>query len=382
MRSSRGWLVAAGLVIAVELGFEWLHEAVSRSENPEALALDAHNNTGMSDRARPVADSGDLVPSSDSLSVEMAAESRLDEASEGRVAGRVLSFQEMPSHEARLTVRSHAKVEQEVLTDAEGRFELEGLPLSPTELTVEARAIGHASLERAFVLPGHKAEVASLTLRLPRTQTVEGIVVDDDGRPVPDTRVWAWVRLFNQELRGARLSELETSTDVDGRFHLASVPTIGSVTILAWKPGYTVGEHHDLLVAKEALQLRLVPRGETELEVRVTDHHGAISGLPIRVTLLDGCFEVLGIERTERTDLEGRARFEALPSGVRLRCLLEAGQRSFRLSLPSKDGSINRFEGALAAGRTNRIPRDARAPPTRRSISISSRWSTRSNSSG
>lgn len=67
------------------------------------------------------------------------------------------------------------------LTDAEGRYELTGLP--PVHVSLRALATGHLVLERGTLLAGSRGQ-AEVDFELTPSASITGVVLDDAGRPL------------------------------------------------------------------------------------------------------------------------------------------------------------------------------------------------------
>jgi hypothetical protein len=117
-----------------------------------------------------------------------------------------------------------------VTTDGEGRFDLPGLAARDYRFTVMPQG-GIELYELEPVAAGSNGVV----LRLPRPERFEkvaGRVVSDDGQPVPNVRIEAFVRAVDVQGRffggRTRISIVENggraTTDADGRFELESLP--------------------------------------------------------------------------------------------------------------------------------------------------------------
>jgi Carboxypeptidase regulatory-like domain len=171
----------------------------------------------------------------------------------------------------------------------DGRFELEGLPAGSWSLV--ARAQDHHEA-RSTVRVG--SATPELRLVLERGGEVRGVVLDPDGAPVADARLWA-----GREVR----------TDDQGRFVLTSDSS--SLVLWAEKEGFAVSEGLELRVASggrvEGLVLRLRPA--CSLEVRVV---GLDAG-DIQTT--EVLVEYTGWEASLTLDADGRLRATDLVAG-------------------------------------------------------------------
>jgi protocatechuate 3,4-dioxygenase beta subunit len=137
----------------------------------------------------------------------------------GRVAGHVVTHEGRPAPGASVRVGERGGPPlAEVRCDAEGAFDLSGLP----RRTVELLAVGPEGSSRteSFDL-GARAEETAARLSLDVDASIAGIVVKGDGTPVPEAQVSA----IAQEGRGGALRDLPmTVTDGGGRFTLRGLP--------------------------------------------------------------------------------------------------------------------------------------------------------------
>jgi hypothetical protein len=108
-----------------------------------------------------------------------------------------------------------------VVTDERGYFALESL--APGKYNIDADAIGYATQRLGGVLiePGATREVK---LALTRTGTIEGMVRDTKGNPVPQLSVTARLESGKAALAhdesGTALEAIGRQTDAQGRYHL------------------------------------------------------------------------------------------------------------------------------------------------------------------
>lgn len=177
-------------------------------------------------RGRAVAAAG-----AEGVAIELAAE--------GRVRVRVLDVDGEPVAAATIVVeRAMGDLEQETLAvvsgyDAEGAFDVGGLPLGPCR--VVAVAPGFAASEPVSAIAA--ADPRPTEVRVGRGGTILGRVVSgSDGHPIEGARVTLEGRL------GASSSAVPVSssalTDADGRFELSGAPP-GVGSVVAW-----AADHH------------------------------------------------------------------------------------------------------------------------------------------
>ena len=134
----------------------------------------------------------------------------------------------------------------EAVTDAEGRFRLEGIGRAPVRLSARARGFGRA--ERAGVRAG-----ASVELFLFPGATLAGAVRDNGGRPMKG----ATVRAVGDTSWNAPPTE---RTDERGEFELAGFPA-GEYTVVAREGGRAPG------IASVVVE----PGGEAAVSLTVSD---------------------------------------------------------------------------------------------------------------
>jgi hypothetical protein len=136
-----------------------------------------------------------------------------------RVAGVVLSTHDAPVPETRVEARvesprafdSAGTARKAVLTDAEGRFAIDGLSAGRIIVTAAHRVQGAATLPPSELRSG---ETKELLIRLARGATVSGRVRFEDGTPAPGVRV-------NGHATGAgQLLGASTTTDANGAYTL------------------------------------------------------------------------------------------------------------------------------------------------------------------
>ncbi|MBZ4417481.1 carboxypeptidase-like regulatory domain-containing protein [Myxococcus sp. RHSTA-1-4] len=156
----------------------------------------------------------------------------------GSVKGSVVDSRGEPLAEVSLHVRLGTGSTAQTLdtvSDEEGNFLLEGLPPGPHMLEASlklAGAIHRAS--RTVEVPGPGTVEA--VVRMDTGQSVSGIVVDEQGRPVPDAEVEAFTFFEKWEYPGG--SPATAKTGPDGRFTVHHLPE-GRCVLSVSKPGYT-----------------------------------------------------------------------------------------------------------------------------------------------
>src|SRR5437660_3172569 len=102
----------------------------------------------------------------------------------GSISGRVVSAETGdPVRKTRVTVEAaDAPRVTPVFSDAEGRFAIEGL--SPARYIVTAAKPGFIRTKSARVDVTAGAQVGGMELRMPRSASISGRVVDENGEPL------------------------------------------------------------------------------------------------------------------------------------------------------------------------------------------------------
>lgn len=128
------------------------------------------------------------------------------------------------------------------VADAEGRFRFERL--RGVSFTVWASGAGHGTALQDRAAPGEKVE-----LFLPPLRSIEGRVIDEQGSPVGDARVWAVSRKLSLAV--------EVRTNASGRFALEGLGE-GPFYVVAAAEGHLAAAELAVEAGPRALELRLV----------------------------------------------------------------------------------------------------------------------------
>lgn len=268
---------------------------------------------------------------------------------------------------AGVTVFTAQGYENRLVTGADGRFLLEGLP---RKTTVKFFKTGYLPSDVAIeVKEGEEAKVADAALLRPAT--VHGKVVGPDGAPVVDARV-AINEIDDRSLR----------TDAEGEFTISGVWPAEDLRVRAWKRGFegakstpfSAGDGHVVTNILVRLGAAREPEASSPAPKRITARewlrrgrrlgHGVATGTvldPEGKPVAGAKVEVLRtyassrfrlgpydqfyhgqVYLTTRTDALGNFRFEMLPIGrffvgVRARNFLQQEGETFELleaSLP------------------------------------------------
>lgn len=117
-------------------------------------------------------------------------------------------------------------------TDASGRYEIRGVPLDLEFFAVATHDDWADSASDHFELTRTERERSDLDLFLTLGATVVGLVVGEDGHPVPDAEV-SMSPLFTELMSGkASWTSENTQTDGEGRFSFEHIPA-GKVQVVA-----------------------------------------------------------------------------------------------------------------------------------------------------
>jgi protocatechuate 3,4-dioxygenase beta subunit len=160
----------------------------------------------------------------------------------GTLEGSVVDARGEPLEQVQLTVQLGPDARGRVLettSEEQGRFTLGGLPPGTYVLqaSLDSGAYVHKA-SRTVTLRG--TETVDASLRMDTGKSVSGLVVDGQGRPLPDAEVEAYT-LREQPDDDEGMQPSTAKTGPDGRFtvhHLLE----GACALRASKPGYTFEE--------------------------------------------------------------------------------------------------------------------------------------------
>ncbi len=204
----------------------------------------------------------------------------------GELLGRVLDPEGRPAAGVRLRVGW-----RQAVSGADGGYRVEGLPLGPTQLQVEAVASGRWWAEpRNVPIAAGPATVADL--RLVPAGEISGQVLQADGRPWADALVWLG--------KPGGQTVARTRSDEQGRFVLHALP--GDYTLRTG--GYRQSDPVRITLRAGQAEPPVNLRRRPPTILRVTDQDGApLAGASLRVASKWGPF---GTSST-LTDAQGAA---------------------------------------------------------------------------
>jgi protocatechuate 3,4-dioxygenase beta subunit len=188
------------------------------------------------------------------------------------VSGRVMNSSREPIAEASVTKHSSEYWgAHPVRTASDGAFSVEVKPNTSVRLFVDAE--GYAPQLTDFIRVFDDS-VTGLEIVLPTPATVEGVVLDDAGRPVAGANVGGSISVDLGGGRSTGQSVGQTRSGGDGRFQIEGLPE-NQVTIYANKEGFqSASERLDLKAGETVRDVRLVLRPKEELSFlagRITD---------------------------------------------------------------------------------------------------------------
>ncbi|UCD47603.1 MAG: carboxypeptidase regulatory-like domain-containing protein, partial [Deltaproteobacteria bacterium] len=199
-------------------------------------------------------------------------------------------------------------------TDPQGRYLIEGIPLTTEKITMTASRDGLFAAQAT--VPGfHPGEPqVILDLQLQEGFVLKGQVVDEDDRPVPGAKI----------IFGTHSTSGTRFTDQQGRFVLEGASEMIE-TLLAQKKGFAPGRIFLVdLPPEERESLRIVLRPGHSIAGIVTDTKGnPIGGAYVSPWI--------GTSTWVRTDAEGRFFLEDLPGTLRFLSVNKEGYVETRI---------------------------------------------------
>ncbi|ATB50437.1 carboxypeptidase regulatory-like domain-containing protein [Corallococcus macrosporus] len=208
----------------------------------------------------------------------------------GRVTGQAL-LEGATAHEGILLTLEGS--EHRALTDAEGRFTLEGLPAGTH--TLVARKPGYYDATQRVQVQAGETTTVTLQLRA-ELGALQGLVIREDEAPVPDARV--------------TLTETGATRTTDEQGHVDFGPLVpGTYTVVAEKNGH--------VRTQETVRVTNVERSQVTLTLR--RERGSVSGTALleSATAHDGItLTLLESGATTTTDAQGHFAFPSVPVGT------------------------------------------------------------------
>lgn len=234
-------------------------------------------------------------------------------------------------------------------TDAEGRFEVVGIPEGL--LNLMADKAGSRSDEVAVqITEGATPPPVRLVLR--KTQEISGTVVSSAGG-VPGARVFALA--LSPSSSGFVPKGSQSTTDAQGRFQIEVASSAAEVQIVVLPPGFAASLQRLQGIPKGPLEIRVDPRGGT-LTFRPVDLGKPEDPASARlIVLLNGAFvdesllrmwaEINGVRNAD----PGQLVIPQLPAGTYTACWarLSDAMQIFRSGIP---GSAACDSGSLSPG--------------------------------
>jgi hypothetical protein len=199
-----------------------------------------------------------------------------------------------------------------VRTDADGRFEVEGMGTGMWWVGIRSRDYLLATDYGAInIEDGGQAEAE---VRLIPMHAIEGVVLDQENAPVEGVRVWPRRMRQGERVRNSHYEEMGIAySKADGRFRIRGLRGDVEYDLVATARDGRMALAEGVKPDGREVQIVVEPAGSIEGEIRFE------SGKPLvgaKVTALGG--ELFGIHwwRDGRTDGEGRFRMKELPRGV------------------------------------------------------------------
>ena len=232
----------------------------------------------------------------------------------GAIAGRVVDAEGAPVEEARVTAQADDRARgpggyhSARADEGDGRFLLPDVAPGAYDLGVQASGRGEAARSGVRVVAGRTTDVG--TIALARGGTVQGVVVDAEGRGIPGATVHA------DRDANRRTSQLETQTGSTGAFELSGVP-IGPVHVVARHPSYAISSPvvAEVDPEKETPPVRIVLARGGRIEGRALHRDGRpFTGGRVHAWPLDGRASGGGWEAAP-LDADGSFVMEHVPAG-------------------------------------------------------------------
>ncbi len=205
--------------------------------------------TVRSPSGRPAA--GAVVVAAVDRVATRAAERAAGQPNESWTIGQAL---QEPAFAARLLVTA----------DAEGRYAIAAVPAATYRLTAEWAGF-QARADSVQVPSGTRTRV---DLSLAEGASIEGVVLDADGRPVPGARIWGQP-LFGSPAAGWALPD--GRSQADGRFALRGVIADATYTLYASATGFGQDRARDVAAGASGVTFRLAALGSVEGVVALGD---------------------------------------------------------------------------------------------------------------
>ena len=251
----------------------------------------------------------------------------------GAVRIRVTDESGSPATDATVSLSTRTRV-VDAVPDGPGAWRADGLDAAT--VLIFAKAPGHSPVVRNVrVRPGRTAAVC---IRLRRSASVAGTVVDDTGAPVPRAEVW--VNQFDAD--DDYPSDEAVAADDRGAFVLADVPR-RKVRIVARTPRHERAVVRD--VRPPATDVRILLRRAVTVRLQFAFPPGATAADSVHfvhqpLTLRGGTLDPWhGPARTGTVVLvDGRAEIEGVPSRRALLELLVPGWQRVRREILSPCG--------------------------------------------
>jgi protocatechuate 3,4-dioxygenase beta subunit len=203
-----------------------------------------------------------------------------------------------------------AGVELAAVSDAGGFTRFSGLTPGPAQVLTDRGAHAEVALDA-----GRECE---LTLLLETGFELEGTVVDEQGGPVPDARIWLEPNPL-PDLQALRANAQAVAvTDGQGAFRIRGLSD--KQDVWARKPGHAPSARHYVLRGQRALEI-VLPGAGAALQGQVLGRGQPVSGAELRLWPARREPPYTATERgapyaTATADREGRFRIDDLPAGA------------------------------------------------------------------